>query len=336
MKKLLHAAALALAMLAAVMPAQAQVAQAYQNTVNNRVLTIPVTPANPLPVTCAGCSGGGSATLSPWTPDAASTVTLSPSTSSSRVALGGTGATTWVQSTGTVPAYVVLGNSSVTAALTGTLIQPGQAVPMATGTATYIAGITSSGTASLSIQTGSGSPNGVANSKAVYDFLAGDAVDGAADTGTSAKVGGKCATSSPAVESAADRVPALFDCQGRLIIRPFSLSGSYLTGLISTPMTGTTSTAVTGMGAPGSGLNNWITGVYCGNSHATVGTNIELQDGSGGTTFAVFPAGPAYGGIAAQPSTPIKQPTANTALYAKNSTTGASTTCTFTGFSAAL
>lgn len=106
-------------------------------------------------------------------------------------------------------------------------------------------------------------------------------------------------------------------------------------GIISTAMTGTTSTAVSGMGAPGSGLYNYITGVIVSNTHATVGTNVELQDGSGGTTFAILPAAAAYGGTAISFATPIKQTTANTALYAKNSTTGASTFVTVVGFTAA-
>lgn len=103
---------------------------------------------------------------------------------------------------------------------------------------------------------------------------------------------------------------------------------------LTAAMTATTSTAVTGMGAPGSGKFNYITSIAIGNSHATVGTFVELQDGSGGATFAAFPAAAVYGGISLTLATPLKQPTSNTALYAKNTTTGANTIVSTVGFQA--
>ncbi len=102
---------------------------------------------------------------------------------------------------------------------------------------------------------------------------------------------------------------------------------------LTTAMTGTTSTAVTGVGAT-SAKNNYITGIVIGNSHATVGTFVELQDGSGGTTFFTLPAAAVYGGATFCPSTPIKQPTANTALYCKCTTTGSNTIVSVSGFQA--
>lgn len=113
------------------------------------------------------------------------------------------------------------------------------------------------------------------------------------------------------------------------------LTANLLRGIISTAMTGTTSTAVSGMGAPGSATYNYITQITVSNTHATVGTNIELQDGSGGTTFYIIPAAAVYGGAAISFPTPLKQPTANTALYAKNTTTGASTYLSAVGFTGA-
>lgn len=100
-------------------------------------------------------------------------------------------------------------------------------------------------------------------------------------------------------------------------------------------MTGTTSTAVTGIGAGGANIYNYITAVIVSNAHATVDTEVVLQDGSGGTTFATFPAQHGYGGAVINFVPPLKQTTANTALYAKNLTTGAAVTVTVNGYQAA-
>lgn len=118
---------------------------------------------------------------------------------------------------------------------------------------------------------------------------------------------------------------------GALLVQPYGNPANLVSGL-TTQMTGTTSTAVTGMGAPGSGLRNYITQVTVSNAHATVGTEISLQDGSGGTSFYTFPAAAVYGGAAVPFPAPLKQPTANTALYAVNLTTGAATKVSVSGY----
>jgi len=111
-------------------------------------------------------------------------------------------------------------------------------------------------------------------------------------------------------------------------------AGTPVKGLTAA-MTGTTSTAVTGMGAPGSGLYNYITAIVIGNSHASVGTFVELQDGNGGTTFWTLPANYGYGGVSIALPTPLKQPTSNTALYVKNTTTGANVIVSVVGYTGA-
>lgn len=111
-------------------------------------------------------------------------------------------------------------------------------------------------------------------------------------------------------------------------------AGTPVKGLTAA-MTGTTSTAVTGMGAPGVGLYNYITAIVIGNSHASQGTFVEFQDGSGGTTFFTLPAAPGYGGSTIALPTPLKQPTANTALYVKNTTTGANVIVSVVGYTGA-
>jgi hypothetical protein len=110
-------------------------------------------------------------------------------------------------------------------------------------------------------------------------------------------------------------------------------TGNLVSGCISTAMTGTTSTSL--VAAPGASLRNYITQITVSNSHATVGTDVAIQDGSGGTTFYVIPAAAVYGGAAISFPTPLRQPTTNTALYCVNVTTGASTKVSASGFKAA-
>lgn len=111
-------------------------------------------------------------------------------------------------------------------------------------------------------------------------------------------------------------------------------AGTPVKGLTAA-MTGTTSTAVTGMGAPGASLYNYITAIVIGNSDTADGTFVELQDGNGGTTFWTLPAGANYGGVSIAFPTPLKQPTSNTALYVKNTTTGANVIVSVVGYTGA-
>jgi hypothetical protein len=67
-------------------------------------------------------------------------------------------------------------------------------------------------------------------------------------------------------------------------VNVYPLPDQTLSGLTA-QITGTSTTAVTGMGAPGANLYNYITQITVTNTDATVGTLVNLQDGSGGTTF---------------------------------------------------
>jgi hypothetical protein len=161
---------------------------------------------------------------------------------------------------------------------------------------------------------------------------AGDVAHDAADSGNPVKVGGKAVSSEPAPVAAGDRANFLTDLVGKLITLPYANPENFINGATAA-MTGTTSTSL--IAAPGAGLRNYITQLTVSNSHATVGTDIELQDGNGGTTFYVIPAAAVYGGAALTFPTPLKQPTANTALYVKNSVTGASTRVSASGYKGA-
>ena len=102
----------------------------------------------------------------PWG-QVGTTVTLSASTTSSNVQLGWVGAATtppappsvWIHNgSSTIDVYVVLGGSGVVATSAGILIAAGSDVLIALNGAQYLAGITASSTATLSISAGIGSP----------------------------------------------------------------------------------------------------------------------------------------------------------------------------------
>jgi len=160
--------------------------------------------------------------------------------------------------------------------------------------------------------------------------VSGDVAHGTADAGEPVKIGGKALSADPTAEATGDRVNALFDLIGRQVMFPYSLKENLVSGAITTAMTGTTSTSL--IGAPGSGLYNYITQITVSNAHGTVGTDIAIQDGSGGTTIYTIPAAAVYGGAVVTFPAPLKQPTSNTALYCANVTTGASTKVSASGF----
>ena len=83
------------------------------------------------------------------------------------------------------------------------------------------------------------------------------------------------------------------------------------------------------------GLRNYITQITVSNSHATVGTDVIIQDGSGGTTLYTIPAAAVYGGATVTFPVPLRQPTTATAIYCANVTTGASTKVSASGYKGA-
>jgi len=158
----------------------------------------------------------------------------------------------------------------------------------------------------------------------------GNVAHDAADSGAPIKVGGRARTSDITSVASDDRVDFISDKSGRQVIFPFCLPENLVSGAITTSMTGTTSTSL--IAAPGASLYNYITQITVSNAHATVGTDVAIQDGSGGTTIYTIPAAAVYGGAAIQFNPPLKQPTSNTALYCANVTTGASTKVSASGF----
>jgi hypothetical protein len=163
--------------------------------------------------------------------------------------------------------------------------------------------------------------------------VGGNVAHDAVDSGNPTKVGGKAVSSEPAAVSAADRTNFITDLVGKLITLPYANPENFVSGAITSAMTGTTSTSL--IAAPASGLRNYITQITVSNAHATVGTDIIIQDGSGGTTLYTIPAAAVYGGAVITFPTPLRQPTTVTALFCANVTTGASTKVSASGYKGA-
>lgn len=161
----------------------------------------------------------------------------------------------------------------------------------------------------------------------------GVAHDGA-DSGNPHKIGARATNVDIAAVSATnDRTDLVATLTGKLITHPWSNPENFVSGAITSAMTGTTSTSL--IAAPASGLRNYITQITVSNSHATVGTDVIIQDGNGGTTLYTIPAAALYGGAVINFPVPLRQPTTATAIYCANVTTGSSIKVSASGFKAA-
>lgn len=158
----------------------------------------------------------------------------------------------------------------------------------------------------------------------------GDVSAGSSDSGNPVKVGGKATNVEPTALTTGQRANLITDLVGKLIVLPYANPENFVSGVITSAMTGTTSTSL--IAAPASGLRNYITQITVSNAHATVGTDIIIQDGSGGTTLYNIPAAAVYGGSVITFPTPLRQPTTATAIFCANVTTGASTKVSASGY----
>lgn len=154
----------------------------------------------------------------------------------------------------------------------------------------------------------------------------------AADSGDPIKMGGRARSSEIAAVANNDRTDFVADLTGKQIILPYANPENFVSGTTAS-MTGTTSTSL--LAAPAAGLRNYVTSIVASNSHATVGSNVLIQDGSGGTTLLVIPAAAVYGGAIINLPVPLRQPTTATALFCQNETTGAAIKVSAVGYKGA-
>lgn len=144
--------------------------------------------------------------------------------------------------------------------------------------------------------------------------VVGDVAHDAAAAGNPVLIGSRATADVEALTEVAeaDASYVATDLQGVVITRPYIAAQEHVQYHVVN--TAGTELAVTGLDAGGAGIHNYITSVIVHNAHASTNGFIQLLDGTGGTPMATFPA-PATGGVAITFSQPIKQPTANTALY---------------------
>lgn len=135
----------------------------------------------------------------------------------------------------------------------------------------------------------------------------------------------------PATDTTAQTNMPRCALDGGFVVWPYSNPENLVSGGTAA-MTGTTSTSM--VAAPASGLRNYLTNITCTNSHATVGTFVVVQDGSGGTTIYEAYAAAVGGGFSIVLPAPLRQPTTATAIFVADVTTGANVICFGSGFKA--
>lgn len=157
---------------------------------------------------------------------------------------------------------------------------------------------------------------------------AGGAAHDAAISGNPVRVAGRARTSDYTAVANDDTADLVTDTTGKQVTLPYSIPENFTDG-VTDAITGTTDTAV--IAAPGAGIRLYITSILVTNSHATVGTVVELKDGT--TVKYRGHAASAGGGFSCSFPTPIRL-TANTAFNAANVTTGSNTYVSATGYKA--
>lgn len=145
------------------------------------------------------------------------------------------------------------------------------------------------------------------------------------DKGNPVKIGYRARTANITAVAQDDRVDGIADPHGRNLVQG-SLTGTRFKGRNASLITNTTSTSL--IAAGGAGVIYVITAITVSNSSASVGTEVNILDGS--TVVWGGPAAAVYGGYS------ITFPdglvcTANTAINAQCVTTGASVRACVTG-----
>lgn len=158
--------------------------------------------------------------------------------------------------------------------------------------------------------------------------VVGDAAHDAAIAGNPVRIAGRAVSSDYTAVSTGDTADLITDLNGKQIVLPYAIPENFIQG-VTAAITGTSDTSV--LAAAGAGVRNYVTSLTVTNSHATVGTVVELKDGT--TVIHRAYAAPAGGGFTVQFPTPLKG-TANTAINAANVTTGSNTYVSASGYKA--
>lgn len=145
-------------------------------------------------------------------------------------------------------------------------------------------------------------------------------------SGAPFRIGGRARTTEMGAVASDDQVDALFDEFGKQIIVSDAIPSKWISG-VTAAITGTADTEV--IAAPGANLYLNITSILVTNSHATVGTVVELKSAT--TVKQRGYAAALGGGFLILFKTPLKL-AVNVAFNAANITTGSSIYVSAAGF----
>lgn len=152
----------------------------------------------------------------------------------------------------------------------------------------------------------------------------------AAISGNPVRIAGRGVSADYTAVTTGDTADILLDLNGKQIVLCGSIPENFTSG-VTAAITSTTSTSV--IGAAGASIRLYITSLLVTNSHATVSTQVDIQDGSGGTVLHRGYALSAGGGWSMTFPTPLRT-TANTGLFAACTTTGANVFVSAAGYKA--
>ena len=144
--------------------------------------------------------------------------------------------------------------------------------------------------------------------------------------------GGTAVTAPKTIVHNGDAVGLVADTTGRLIIAPYSNPENFKSGATS-DITGTTATTI----IAGTASNFlYITQILVTNSHATVGTFVNLTEETSGTVLYTGYAAALGGGFSLTFPTPLRVPTAAKAIQGVCVTTGANVRISASGYISTL
>ncbi len=158
--------------------------------------------------------------------------------------------------------------------------------------------------------------------------VVGDAAAGATIAGNPVRIGAHARSADVGAVSSGQMASCITDLVGKLIVLPYGIP-EVSWQAVTSAKTDTADTAI--KASAGAGLRNYITSLTVTNDHATVGTVVEVKDGS--TVIHRGYAGPAGGGYTLPFPTPLKG-TAATAVNVANITTGSNTYVSMSGYAA--
>lgn len=163
--------------------------------------------------------------------------------------------------------------------------------------------------------------------------VVGDAAHDAAAAGNPVLLGAEALSAERAVVATTDVTKLVADLVGKLIVLPYSIPELLVSGTTgASPLTTDAEGSI--IATPGAGVKLFITHVAIINGHDTVGTRVDLLDGTAGSVLYSVWAEQTGGGASVTFPTPLVL-TANKALFAKCATTGASVNVSALGYKGA-